>query len=112
VIVEAPPQIPPQIIVQTAAPAAPAPPPHTAEALVVELRGDHWVRLTAYGAAEIPSAAQNLPVAAKAATGNRNTTATEAARLPLPARSDAAQPRLATCPAPHLATHLPMHPYP
>jgi hypothetical protein len=53
--VEEPP--PPQIIVQTATPAAPAPAtvsaPKPPESLVVELRGDHWVRLTGYGASEI-----------------------------------------------------------
>jgi hypothetical protein len=46
-LIEAP---PPQIVVQTAAPAATASAPKAAESLVMELRGDHWVRLTPYGA--------------------------------------------------------------
>jgi hypothetical protein len=40
---------PPPFRVQTAAPAPPANPPKPPEALVMELRGDHWVRLTSYG---------------------------------------------------------------
>jgi len=41
---------PPQILGQTAAPAATVTAPKAAESLVMELRGDHWVRLTPYGA--------------------------------------------------------------
>jgi len=40
---------PPPFRAQTAAPAPPANPPKPPEALVMELRGDHWVRLTSYG---------------------------------------------------------------
>ena len=32
---------------------SPAPPAKPAESIVVELRGDHWVRLTSYGPSEI-----------------------------------------------------------
>src|ERR1700719_2130846 len=39
---------PPPFRAQTAAPAPPANPPKPAESLVMELRGDHWVRLTSY----------------------------------------------------------------
>jgi hypothetical protein len=38
---------------QTAAPAPPANPPKSPESLVMEMRGDHWVRLTSYGPMEI-----------------------------------------------------------
>jgi hypothetical protein len=38
----------------TAAPAQPATPSKPAESLVMELRGDHWVRLTSYGPMDIP----------------------------------------------------------
>jgi hypothetical protein len=55
---------PTQIILEASAPAAasapqtyPARPP---EALVMELRGDHWVRLTSYGAQEPPASAANM----------------------------------------------------
>ena len=65
---------PPQrIILQSASPAAPAPAPtfaqsKPAEPLVMELRGDHWVRLTPFGPQEVsnPSAPRSdqeqLPV--------------------------------------------------
>jgi hypothetical protein len=47
---------PTQFILETSAPAAPpaalAYPARPVESLVVELRGDHWVRLTSYGAQE------------------------------------------------------------
>jgi hypothetical protein len=36
-----------------AAPEAPASPPKSPESLVMELRGDHWIRLTSYGPMEI-----------------------------------------------------------
>jgi hypothetical protein len=39
---------------QAAAPASPANAPKPPESLVMELRGDHWVRLTSYGPMEIP----------------------------------------------------------
>lgn len=45
-LVEAP---PPQIIEQTAQPASPAPVSNPVESLVLELQGDHWVRITNYG---------------------------------------------------------------
>ena len=45
-LVEAP---PPQIIEQPAQPASPAPPSNPVESLVLELQGDHWVRITNYG---------------------------------------------------------------
>ncbi len=53
---------PPQrIILQSASPAAPAPAPtfaqsKPAEPLVMELRGDHWVRLTPFGPQEVSNA--------------------------------------------------------
>ena len=40
---------PPPFRAQAAAPASPANPPRPPESLVMELRGDHWVRLTSYG---------------------------------------------------------------
>ncbi len=42
-------EAPPPMIVQTAQPASPAPVPNPPESLVLELNGDHWVRLTNYG---------------------------------------------------------------
>ena len=45
---------PPPFRAPTAAPAQPANPPKPAESLVMELRGDHWVRLTSYGPMDIP----------------------------------------------------------
>lgn len=45
---------PPQtIVVQTAQPVSPAPVPAPAEALVLELRGDHWVRITNNGLSQV-----------------------------------------------------------
>lgn len=38
---------------------SPAPPAKPAESIVVELRGDHWVRLTSYGPSEISEQATN-----------------------------------------------------
>lgn len=46
VIIEAP---PPQIIEQAAQPAVPAPVPIPPDSVVLELQGDHWVRVTNYG---------------------------------------------------------------
>ncbi len=40
---------PPQIIVQSAQSASPGPAPKPPESLVLELQGDHWVRITNYG---------------------------------------------------------------
>ena len=40
---------PPPFRARAAAPASPANPPKPPESLVMELRGDHWVRLTSYG---------------------------------------------------------------
>jgi hypothetical protein len=40
---------PPPFRAQVAEPASPANPPKPPESLVMELRGDHWVRLTSYG---------------------------------------------------------------
>jgi len=40
---------PPPFRAQAAAPASQAIPPKPPESLVMELRGDHWVRLTSYG---------------------------------------------------------------
>ena len=40
---------PPPFRAQAAAPASQAIPPKAPESLVMELRGDHWVRLTSYG---------------------------------------------------------------
>ncbi len=45
---------PPPFRGQTAAAAPPAIPAKPAESLVMELRGDHWVRLTSYGPMEVP----------------------------------------------------------
>ncbi len=68
---------PPQIILETSAPVAPpapqAYPGRPPEALVMELRGDHWVRLTSYGAQE-----PNTPGTAAAATTSSSTPATAA----------------------------------
>jgi hypothetical protein len=55
-VVEAPPQT---IVVQTPQPAAlPVAPPAPAEPLVIELRGDRWVRLNGYGEAQAGGAAE------------------------------------------------------
>jgi hypothetical protein len=43
---------PPQIIIQRDPSVSPANSPKPPESLVMELRGDHWVRLTGYGPAE------------------------------------------------------------
>ncbi len=54
----------------TQAPVAPAVPAKPVEPLVVELRGDHWVRLTGYGASEISNqlpASQIVPAVPVAA---------------------------------------------
>src|SRR6266478_7908372 len=51
---------------QTAAPASPAKPP---ESLVMELRGDHWVRLTSYGPIAIAGASGELQSGAVQARG-------------------------------------------
>jgi len=63
---------PPPFRAQAAAPASPANPPKPPESLVMELRGDHWVRLTSYGpmaiageSSEPQSAAANGPPQAR-----------------------------------------------
>jgi hypothetical protein len=55
--IEAP---PPQVVVQTATATASA--PKAAESLVMELRGDHWVRLTPYGAQALAEQGDVAPV--------------------------------------------------
>lgn len=51
---------PTQIVLETSAPPAPQTyPARPPEALVMELRGDHWVRLTSYGAQEPNASANN-----------------------------------------------------
>lgn len=67
---------PAQYILETSAPAAP-PTPQTyparpPESLVMELRGDHWVRLTSYGAQE-PAASLNNSQTSSAAGAAANT---------------------------------------
>jgi hypothetical protein len=66
---------PPPPVWQTAAPPAPTSPSKPVESLVMELRGDHWVRLTNYGATaadtdtqsgEPQSAPRSAPQQAKA----------------------------------------------
>lgn len=44
---------PPVVIVRTTEPTAEAPPPPPAEPLMLELRGDHWVRITDSGESEV-----------------------------------------------------------
>jgi hypothetical protein len=73
---------------QTSAPAAPpaqlAYPASPVESLVVELRGDHWVRLTSYGAQE-PGANGNANSNQEIASfPNRSTATTAAARTSPP----------------------------
>jgi len=65
---------------QTAAPASPAKPP---ESLVMELRGDHWVRLTSHGPVETSeeSSATESGRAARAVHGKR-AVATAPTQLP------------------------------
>jgi hypothetical protein len=54
---------------QTAAPAPPANPPKPPESLVMELRGDHWVRLTSYGPMGIAGESGELQSGAVQARG-------------------------------------------
>jgi hypothetical protein len=61
---------PPRQVTQVPLAPAPAAPTKPVEPLVVELRGDHWVRLTGYGASEISNqlpASQIIPATTPAA---------------------------------------------
>ncbi len=60
---------PPPFRAQSAAPASPANQPKPPESLVVELRGDHWVRLTSYGPMEIAGESGAPPSEAAQAKG-------------------------------------------
>lgn len=85
-IIEAP---PPQIIVQTVQPAAPAPVPNPPESLVLESQGDHWVRITNHGQSQIgqsdqpePERASNPPSAIPSAIPSARPRRTSAAEPP------------------------------
>jgi hypothetical protein len=82
---------PPQIfIMQTAQPASPAPTRQPPESLVLELRGDHWVRITNYGQSQTdgqwsqpePEQASNLAPAPPPATPRRTQAAAPPSELP------------------------------
>ena len=61
---------PAPIVMQAAAPASPAPAQAKAsESLVMELRGDHWVRLTSYGPQELGSQPARLPSVSQSTPG-------------------------------------------
>jgi hypothetical protein len=61
---------PAPIMMQAAAPASPAPAQAKAsESLVIELRGDHWVRLTSYGPQEFGSQPARLQSISQSAPG-------------------------------------------
>jgi hypothetical protein len=70
---------PPPFRAQTAAPAPPANAAKPAESLVMELRGDHWVRLTSFGPMDIPGQSSELQSEAPQAKG---TVASPAAKMP------------------------------
>jgi hypothetical protein len=79
---------PPYIIVQTQ-PALSAPAPKSPESLVLELRGDHWVRITNYGQSQTEQSSQpeseqasNSPSSILPATTRRTQAAVP--RSPLP----------------------------
>jgi hypothetical protein len=71
-------EAPPQITEQTSGPASMAPVAAPAEPLVLELRGDHWVRITNYGQPQIagqfsqPERASRQPSAIAPASPRRN----------------------------------------
>lgn len=86
-IIEVPP--PQTIAVQTAQPASPAPVPNPPESLVLELQGDHWVRITSYGQSQtgqssqpVSERASNLPSAIPPATLRRTQAAEPPSELP------------------------------
>jgi hypothetical protein len=61
---------PAPIVMQATAPASPAPAQAKAsESLVMELRGDHWVRLTSYGPQEFGSQPAGLQSVSQSAPG-------------------------------------------
>ena len=72
-------EAPPQIVEQVAPPAPVAPAP---DSVVIELQGDHWVRVTNYGQSQVDGQ-YGLPESARSA-GSEIATArrTEAAELP------------------------------
>ncbi len=78
---------PTEIILETAAPAAPVALAKPLESLVMELRGDRWVRLTSYGAQEIGASSPNAPFP------SASTRDTAAATVPVPAAAPAALAR-------------------
>lgn len=59
-----PPEQPPEPAGSTAQPRTPAETPRPADAVVMELRGDHWVRLTTTGPVEVMAQAPSAPRAA------------------------------------------------
>jgi len=80
----------PEIVEQAAASASPAPMRTPAEPLVVELQGDHWVRITSYGQPQIagqfsqpePIRASNQPPAKSPAIPRRTQAAEPPTELP------------------------------
>jgi hypothetical protein len=86
-MIEAP---PPQIIVQTAQAASPAPVPSRPESLLLELHGDHWVRITNYGQSQTAGQStqpdserpSNPPSAISPATLRRTQAAEPPSKLP------------------------------
>jgi hypothetical protein len=80
-------EVPPPEIVQTVQPASPARVRNPPESLVLELQGDHWVRITNYGQSQMDGQpeserASNLPSATLAATPRRTQTAEPPSELP------------------------------
>jgi hypothetical protein len=89
-IIEAPP--PQTIVVQAAQPAPLAPVRNPPESLVLELQGDHWVRITSYGqsqtdegkSSQAQPGASNLPSVISPTNPRRAHAAEPPSELPLP----------------------------
>jgi hypothetical protein len=73
-VTEAPP--PQVVVVRTTEPEVQAPPPPPVESLMLELRGDHWVRITDSGESEVGDAAAQH---SSAQVSSRRSAATETA---------------------------------
>ena len=76
---------PPQIIAQAAQLGSPAPGSEAPESLVLELQGDHWVRVTNYGESQSqpePEHASNLASAVPAGNPRRTQVAEPPSELP------------------------------